>query len=159
MPRKAAPFWSRVQKSDGCWTWVGHLNDGYGVYGHSQKAHRVSWILSVGPIPDGLCVLHHCDNRACVRPDHLFLGTVDDNNKDRAAKGRSKGTFQSGDMHPAKIKRGERHWCAKVSDADVLRMRELHHAGNTHASIAREYQLNPATVSRLVRRVWRGGTA
>jgi len=50
MPRKAAPFWSRVQKSDGCWTWVGHLNDGYGVYGHSQKAHRVSWILSVGPL-------------------------------------------------------------------------------------------------------------
>lgn len=91
-------FWPKVQKSiGGCWLWIagGDSETGYGrirVGGRGTKhevAHRVSWELTNGPIPEGLWVLHHCDTPRCVRPDHLYLGTVQDNNADRVARGRS----------------------------------------------------------------------
>lgn len=87
-------FWNRVNKSqDGCWEWTGSkIPTGYGhlmFHNIQTYAHRVSWTLCVGEIPEGLCVLHHCDNPCCVRPDHLFLGTMLDNMHDRDAKGRN----------------------------------------------------------------------
>lgn len=89
-----ARFWSKVIKTDSCWNWTGSLNNkGYGQfqagYG-SVLAHRVSWYFAHGEHPT-LCVLHHCDNPRCVRPDHLFLGTKADNNRDMCAKGRHVG--------------------------------------------------------------------
>ena len=85
-------FWSKVDTSGDCWEWTGRMTaaDGYGgikVLGE-QAAHRVSWVIHHGPVPDGLWVLHHCDNRKCVRPDHLYLGTVQDNNRDAVTRGR-----------------------------------------------------------------------
>ncbi len=88
-------FWPKVQKSDGCWTWLAakdHL--GYGKIGAGTRkegellAHRASWIINNGAIPDGLVVCHRCDNPSCVRPDHLFLGTMKDNTMDMVRKGR-----------------------------------------------------------------------
>jgi len=77
---------------DGCWGWVGSIDHfGYGQIQHEgkvQPAHRVSWVLARGPIPDGLCVLHRCDNPPCTNPEHLFLGTKKDNMMDAARKGR-----------------------------------------------------------------------
>ena len=88
-------FWAKVEKTEQCWNWRGCINSGgYGGFsflGEWEKAHRVSWIIHIGPIPNGLCVLHSCDNRRCVHPDHLWLGTKADNNADKTKKGRARG--------------------------------------------------------------------
>lgn len=86
-------FWSKVQKSDGCWIWTGGSTpSGYGcIYfnGKQQRAHRVVLMMQGIEIPAGACVMHKCDNPACVRPDHLRIGTVKDNNWDAISKGRN----------------------------------------------------------------------
>ena len=106
-------FWSHVAKSDGCWLWTAGLNRGYGAFAVHRKdigAHRYSWMLENGPIPDGLFVLHRCDNPPCVRPDHLFIGTQLDNMLDKMSKGRG----YEGDRHylrqnPERVRRGSDH--------------------------------------------------
>jgi len=95
-------FWDKVQKSDGCWIFTGANAKGYGVIGRCDGtheyvyAHRLSWELHHGPIPDGLCVLHHCDTPRCVNPEHLWLGTIADNNRDMSQKGRNWRSRNSG---------------------------------------------------------------
>lgn len=86
-------FWDKVLIGDECWVWQAGIkpHNGYGAFslnGREMVAHRVAWLLCHGEIPDGLRVLHHCDNPPCVRPDHLFLGTQKDNVLDAVAKGR-----------------------------------------------------------------------
>lgn len=85
-----------VRNVEGCWGWSGcRGTDGYGAVQTNNKrtpAHRASWELHNGPIPNGMLVLHRCDNPPCTRPDHLFLGTDKDNAKDRETKGRGTGT-------------------------------------------------------------------
>jgi len=90
----AERFWAKVQKYEGdaCWIWNGcHYRHGYGqtsIDGKHLLAHRVAWALEHGPIPEGLHVLHKCDNPPCVRHHHLFLGTRSDNMRDCVQKGR-----------------------------------------------------------------------
>lgn len=86
-----ARFWAKVTKTETCWLWAGAKAAGYGVIRRSRrsiKAHRYTWELTNGPIPDGLFACHTCDVRACVNPAHLFLGTNGDNQRDSVAKGR-----------------------------------------------------------------------
>ena len=91
-------LWKRVDKTEGCWNWTGPVNSsGYGslmIDGHKAGAHRHSYEMAYGPFDRALCVLHHCDNPRCVRPDHLWLGTRSDNMMDCAAKGRNQGHYR-----------------------------------------------------------------
>lgn len=89
-------FWSRVivKNTDECWEWQGYkVQGGYGLFGINYRqilTHRYSWELHFGEIPEGLWVLHKCDNPACVNPEHLFTGTSEDNINDKMIKGRHK---------------------------------------------------------------------
>lgn len=107
-------FWSKVEKGDGCWEWAACKNStGYGrfrVNGHTEFAHRVSWTLAHGPIPDGLFVCHHCDNPSCVRSDHLFIGSHKDNLRDAVKKGRTATGDRNGSYtHPERRPTGDRN--------------------------------------------------
>ncbi len=96
MPRSTDErFFGKIEQpatGASCWIWAASRNpEGYGHFffdGQVIGAHRYSWIRKFGAIPDGLCVLHRCDNPRCVNPEHLFLGTKDDNNQDKVKKGR-----------------------------------------------------------------------
>lgn len=152
-------FWLHVQKSDGCWLWTGERTaHGYGRVWVSRKdrpqAHRFSYELHYGPIPDGLHVCHHCDTPLCIRPDHLFLGTDADNMQDAAAKGR----VPHGESHwttrtPEKAPRGERNGQAKLMPAQVLAIRADYATGlQTHDSLALTYGIGRTQILRIVNR-------
>lgn len=133
-----ARFWGKVHKSDGCWLWRGAIVNGYG---HIDKigAHRLSWRLHFGDIPIGMYVCHHCDTPACVRPDHLFVGTPTDNNHDKIMKGR--------DL------RGESSPLAKLTELQVEEMRARYKNGSTQVALAATYCVSQAHVSKIVRGV------
>jgi hypothetical protein len=151
----AERFWEKVNK-DGptpvnrpelgpCWIWTAGINvprGGYGMFalrkGVIRRAHRVAWELAYDPVPDGLWVLHHCDNPPCVRPSHLFLGTPKENTADMAAKGR--------DGFP---KPGEAHYSAKLTEADVLAIRAARKQGVTGAELGRRYGVHRSTIYHI----------
>lgn len=112
-------FWAKVQKGDGCWEWTAYrLPTGHGLFGLGGRgggmrlAHRVAWTIAHGPIPGDIKVCHRCDNGACVRASHLFLGTQADNLADMRRKGR-------GYSPPP----GEAHPSARLTDAQVAYIR------------------------------------
>jgi len=150
-------FWRSVAKggSDDCWEWQGaKTKGGYGritVHGREQYAHRVSWNLARGPIPAGICVCHICDNRTCVNPAHLFLGTQLENIADRDAKGRQARGARSGPrMHPERMLRGEQNKNARLQEWQILCIRTLAASGVSQADIARAYGVRSGTISKIV---------
>jgi hypothetical protein len=145
MARKplAERFWAKVDKRgpDECWPWMASMSFGYGQIneggdGKPRRAHRVSWELHNGPAPDHLHVCHRCDNRKCVNPAHLFLGTDKDNLSDMARKGRSQ--------------RGERHYLAKLN-AD--RVRAIRAMRGSHQKIANHFGISRRHVGDIRNRV------
>ncbi len=141
-------FWGKVQIVDGCWEWQAHRSTkGYGRFWLTQKryeqAHRFAWILEHGQIPDGLHVLHRCDNPPCCNPAHLFLGTNRDNNDDKMAKGRLRRGSQVGELH-------SQH---KFTEEQVLEMRTLWASGEwTQAALAERFGVYSGTVCKVVNR-------
>lgn len=144
-------FWQKVQKSEkGCWPWIACKNsDGYGQFGFRGRvdgAHRVSWILSHGELPKGAHVLHKCDNPVCVNPDHLFIGTHQDNMEDRTRKGRSRGRGLPGELSGHN----------KLTNNIVLKIRKLHEQGTSQKQISNQFAIHKATVNDVVlRKTWR----
>ena len=130
-------FEARVRKAGGCgcWVWTGALNNGgYGRFvigGREELAHRAAWMLYKGEIPDGLLVLHRCDNPGCVRSDHLFLGTHADNAMDKMLKGRGGTT--------------------KLSDEQVREIRAVRAEGVKVRVIAEQFGVVTSTVSDIDR--------
>lgn len=137
------------EPNSGCWLWDGLIkrddkkkSGGYGFIrdNYTRKtAHRVSWTIFCGEIPEGMSVLHKCDVRCCVNPEHLYLGTHEDNMRDMSARNRAP-------MHRA-----------KVSKEDVLNIRREYSAGGlTQRQIAEKYGLGQSHVSAILReKYWR----
>ena len=130
-------FWPKVRKTSSCWIWIGRLTDrGYGLIGRGRqglyqlRAHRGSWQLHYGAIPHGLYVCHTCDNRACVNPQHLFLGNQSDNLMDAARKGRMPHV-----LTPSKVQ-DIRHRYPELSTG----------------MLAREYGVSRTLISKIIRR-------
>lgn len=126
----------------------GKSGDGYGAFWFGRKrvgTHRVAWLLCNGPIPSGLHVLHRCDTPACVNPDHLFLGTHQDNMRDRDAKGRCGARGQRGEKCPSH----------KLRLDDVTEIRRMVAAGAQQTVLAARFGVHKATINDLVlRKTW-----
>lgn len=143
MSRKSRPaadrFWEKVNKLEGddsCWEWTASLNGkGYGRFNTGKrlvKSHRFSWELEEGPVPEGMKVLHKCDNRKCVRRKHLFLGTDLDNTKDMIEKERQI--------------RGEKCSWSKLTWEQVYFIRDL---GLSKWELSRKFNVSDRTISRI----------
>lgn len=143
-------FWEKVNKTDGCWLWTGSkLPTGHARFHMAEAgnyAYRYSWILHFGAIPNGLEVCHECDNGACVNPDHLFIGTQADNMADRDRKGRHRTGIRKAPPTPKKL-----------TKAQVLSMRTLHHAGEYNTfELAEMNGVSHSTACRIVaRKTWK----
>ena len=148
-PQRRPPaerFWENVDKSAGpteCWPWTASLyTNGYGSfaaggrYGGCVRAHRAAWGLTNGEIPDGLVVCHSCDNRRCVNPAHLFLGTRMDNVRDMCAKGRQT--------------RGEKNAASRLTERDVRSIRALRAKGLIMREIAAEFGVTRKAVELIL---------
>lgn len=139
-------FWYKVACAgeDECWTWHGALSPGgYGRFCYHNglyQAHRVSWEIANGTIPDRLYVLHTCDNRACVNPKHLFLGSHTDNMRDMDAKGRRVSHY------------GEDHVSHKLTYQQVEAIRELYAQGNvTKKTLGQQFGVCDTQIGHIVR--------
>lgn len=151
----AIRLWRRVVKdaATGCWNWTGSTNDGYGMIGErtsdrkiTHKTHRLSWELVKGTIPEGLQVLHRCDNRRCVNPEHLFLGTLRDNMADMVAKNRQ---ARGAKVIPHNLAVGTRQPGAKLKEADIPIIREALAKGVTCKALAGAFGVCAMTIQKV----------
>lgn len=140
-------FFCNVSKGDGCWLWTGSTTeDGYGVIKDKQKTvrtHRVSWeIHNSKPIPDGLSVLHECDNPPCVNPSHLRLGTPGDNMIDKMLKGRCRVGSDNGS--------------SKLTEEDVRGIKAMLIDETPELVIAEKYSVSRSAINRIkLNKYWR----
>ncbi len=148
----ADKFWPNVTKTDDCWLYLNRSSSGYGQMKHQGRnigAHRVSWEIHHGPIPNGSWVLHRCDNPPCVRPEHLFLGTPGDNSRDRNDKGRA--NHQGYPAHRY-VPRGEEVEQSRLAESEIPRIRERFASGESMRSIARSHGVTHEAIRKVIRR-------
>lgn len=143
----AERFWRFVDQrgTDDCWPWTGWIFSrnpygGFSYGGKNHRAHKVAYELTYGDVPEGLVVMHTCDNPPCCNPAHLKVGTFAENTEDMVRKGR---------LNPPI---GERQIRAKLTAADVRRIRDLASTGMTHAAIGDMLGVSQSAVTRVVRK-------
>lgn len=145
-------FWNYVEKTENCWLWKGTIHHlGYGVFWKNNKqlsAHRYSFKLKNGndSIPYGFVICHTCDNKICVNPEHLFIGTQSDNIKDAAKKERMKG------------QKGEKNNKAKLTLEQVNEIKKLASSNGwlTQEELAKQYGVTFSTIGRILRgEIWK----
>lgn len=185
LEERISAFWSHVNKSAGdsaCWPWQASVNKaGYGWFRwehRSQLAHRLAYAITFGEIPEGMYICHRCDNPPCCNPDHLWLGTHADNQRDKVAKGRQ--SRISGDNHwthtnpekvwrihpkadpnairkPRHFLRGEANVRAKLTEEQVLEIRALFATGSfSQRQLAKQFSIDRTVISGIIhRRYWK----
>lgn len=145
--KQVESFLRRTQRTEnGCWKWIGavHWKTGRPLFQLGRKqvfAHRAAYRLVFGEIPDSMCICHHCDNKLCVNPDHLFVGTQDDNMKDMVAKGRQNNPI------------GESNGRAKLTEDDVQYIRKVYKRYSRQfgsGALAKKYGVDPVTIRDIV---------
>lgn len=146
-----ARIFDRIEKTDtGCWLYTGGISSsGYGIVSVRNKSvhtHRLAYQLRCGSIPEGMCVLHRCDVRRCINPEHLFLGSLADNNRDCMRKGRTAD------------RRGEKNTQVKYPDAEIARLLEMHATGKySQRQLAGIFHMSQQHISGIVRGAFRNG--
>lgn len=152
MPGKRAPlevrFFEKIKKTETCWIWFGTKDPkGYGRIGSGGRkgkdmfAHRISYMIHVGEIPQGILVCHKCDNPACVNPDHLFLGTQTDNMRDCVKKGRLNPFKPKGDLNPH----------AQLTWKEVLEIRASKNRGwGYRVPLAKKYNVSRDIITNVI---------
>ncbi len=135
-------FWSKVNTSDECWEWQGaRSKSGYGIIwnkGENCSAHRISWELFNSQIPEKTMVLHHCDNKTCVNPKHLFLGTAKDNTRDSVNKNRE--YFKKGEGHPDHL----------FTNAQI---REIRASPLSQYRLSKQYRVSEWCIHNILKRI------
>ena len=132
---------SQINKTDTCWLWTGHTTGDYGRYGIERKkvyAHRYSYTIHKGEIPEGHCVRHTCDETLCVNPDHLLTGTQQDNMNDKKERGR---------QNPPS---GERNSLSKLNNDDVIEIRILRGFGFTYDELGKMYNVSISSIFNII---------
>lgn len=144
-------FWSKVKINDitDCWEWVSSRNNrGYGNFwynGTSTKAHRMSYWLTFGSLDKDVLVCHKCDNPPCVNPNHLFVGTAQDNVQDRNIKLRHN------------LPKGENHWKSKLNNLQIIDIRQLYRSGGTSFNkLAKQFNVSKKLILLIVHnKIWK----
>ena len=147
-------FYSNIEDIDNeHWIWIGSRDkDEYGwIYtnGKQWKAHRFSYSVFIGDIEENLLVCHKCDITSCVKPDHLFQGTIQDNNRDTVLKGRHNSGSKEG-----KVASRESHGRTHLTEEDVQEIRDLYKTGcYTHLELSGQFDIAPTTVGAIIRKI------
>ena len=164
-------FWRKVDRSGDCWLWTGSkMAGGYGLFGRNRsgnrftkRAHRVAYTLVVGPIPDGMFLLHACDTPACCNPAHLHPGTAKENSIDMVRKGR-----HWTNVRPENIPKGADHWTSRqgtsalpcgeehanaiMTATEVVALRKAYkNGGISQRELARQFGVSQPLVSKIIR--------
>lgn len=150
-PKLQARFWAKVdvRSPEECWPWMASCSHGYGDFRINRRtfrANRLAYQFCIGSIPDGLIVCHRCNNRACVNPAHLYAGTYRDNSHDAVVAG-------TASQPPHYL--GSKHHAAKLSEAQVIEIRQRAAQGMRFRDLAKLYGVDRCTIGDLVyRRTW-----